>query len=89
MDQVPWTNTVCNGHFSPFYLLKLADTEWQKTSEDAKTGHVNVAKHFRSISEAFEKQLRSSGNSMKSQASNFNRNSEQTCNLSLQQDPMD
>jgi hypothetical protein len=49
MDQVPWTNTVCNGHFSPFYLLKLADTEWQKTSEDAKTGHVNVAEHFRSI----------------------------------------
>lgn len=51
MDQVPWTNTVCNGHFSPFYLLKLADTEWQKTSEDAKNMSM-----LQSISEAFEKQ---------------------------------
>ena len=56
MDQVPAKNGNTQTPLSPFYLLKLADTEWQKPSENVKTEHVNVAvfaveneKHLRSI----------------------------------------
>ena len=74
MDQVPWTNTMGNGHLSRFYALLFAQACWHRMTEpteNAPTGHVNGAMPRRWFSsgawEAVEKQLRSSWEAVEKQ----------------------